>query len=389
MSPTGREIKGNRWETMRNHWIWEYSMFRKFHMENDGETMVDAGVLVGIPGLRTFVTYPNSIKWIQIMVLLRHLLSLNLLRAWTLFLLAFWILFSGLAKHVWTARVAAAGICSTIQERGKHIWDQDPRGYKHHSSGPGFRCLEPKGRHKKPMRNDRTEVCHLCGVRLLKGIHGWDGTAFAACNYEGSNKKQINNVNNKIILHSFSVMMSNAICTGAWTSTVYPWPDWRFQPYGGKKWQRWELVRTIIPGSIDYICLYEDIRAYHKESRGLYTKPVPSQWYEPVTHFKRWTSYWCLFSAVSAHLKRALLGYQKKTSTIRLHLIQTSQELKTTSRIFSILLLLMTSVVTCCNYTIPESLLQQICKYYLVVKSPPLIIGLPRHPKGAPHRPPT
>lgn len=229
---------------MRNHWIWEYSMFRKFHMENDGETMVDAGVLLGIPGLRTFVTYPNSIKWIQIMVLLRHLLSLNLLRAWILFLLAFWILFSGLAKHVWTARVAAAGICSTIQERGNNIWDQDPRGYKHRSSGPGFRRLEPKGCHKKTIGNDRSEVCHLWGshclgwqkrVRMLQGIHAWDGTAFAACNYEGSNKKQINHVNNKIILHSFSVIMSSAICTSAWTSTVYPWPDWRFQPYGGKK----------------------------------------------------------------------------------------------------------------------------------------------------------
>ena len=37
-------------------------MFRKIHVENDGKTMVDAGVLLGIPGLRTFVTYPNSIK---------------------------------------------------------------------------------------------------------------------------------------------------------------------------------------------------------------------------------------------------------------------------------------------------------------------------------------
>ena len=147
----------------------------------------------------------------------------------------------------------------------KHIWDQDPRGYKHRSSGPGFRRLEPKGCHKKNMRNDRTEVCHLWGshclgsqkrVRLLKEIHAWDGTAFAACNYEGSNKKQINNMNNKIILHSFSVMMSNAICTSAWTSTVYPWPDWRFQPYGGKKGQRWELVRTIIPGSIGYMFIW-------------------------------------------------------------------------------------------------------------------------------------
>ena len=32
----------------------------------------------------------------------------------------------------------------------KHIWDQDPRGYKHRSNGPGFRRLEPKGCHKKP-----------------------------------------------------------------------------------------------------------------------------------------------------------------------------------------------------------------------------------------------
>lgn len=62
MSPTGCEIKGKLTRHHEKPLDVGVLYVQKNPCGKRWKTMVDAGVLLGIPGLRTFVTYPNSIK---------------------------------------------------------------------------------------------------------------------------------------------------------------------------------------------------------------------------------------------------------------------------------------------------------------------------------------